>query len=645
MSKPKKSSAKKPAPQRGRFRRIFGGLLYWGAVASVWGVIAVVGVLAYYAYDLPDVDGAFNETRKPSVTVLAADGAELATVGDVYGTAVSVLDVPAHLPQAIMAIEDRRFRDHIGLDPVGLARAMWANVRAARIVQGGSTITQQVAKNLFLTPERTVKRKVQEVLLALWLESRFSKDEIMTVYLNRVYLGNGAYGVDAAARRYFGVPASALSTYQSALIAGLLKAPSRLNPIASPEAADARARVVLSSMVAAGFLSAADAERAHTEKRRDVAGGRGGGSRYFVDWVLDQVPDYVTAEQDIVVRTTLASGTQRAAEQAMSDALDADRSVSQGAMVVMSPDGAVRAMVGGRSYGRSQFNRATQAQRQPGSAFKPIVYLAALEAGLEPDSVLDDAPVTINGWSPGNFSDTYLGPIRLEDALANSINTVAVRAAQYAGWGNVAKTARRLGINSDVQPHPSIALGSAEVSLLEMTAVYAVFANGGTGVWPYAIEEISDRGGRVLYRRAGDGPDRVVERRHARDMSRMLSRVIAEGTGRRAALDRPAAGKTGTSQEHRDGWFIGYTAGTVAGVWMGNDDGSPAGGLTGGGAPAEIWRSVMTAAEAGRPALALYEPEKPRERYGERRDGLADIPEIEGDRFLSWLSGLFASGG
>ena len=641
---PAKKAAKKSAPQRAG-RGFFGGLFYWGAVVSVWGVIVLGGVLAFYAYDLPDVDAAFAETRKPSVTVLAADGSELATVGDVYGAAVSVHDVPPSLPQAIMAIEDRRYRDHIGLDPIGLARAMWANIQAGRIVQGGSTITQQVAKNLFLTPDRTIKRKVQELLLALWLESKFTKDEIMTVYLNRVYLGSGAYGVDAAARRYFDVPASGLSTYQSAMIAGLLKAPSRLNPIADKKAADARARVVLGAMVAAGYLNDADAERARTERRDFVARVRGNGARYFVDWILDQVPDYVSAERDIVVRTTLDPALQRAAERAVRDIVDAESKVSQAAVVTMTPTGAVRAMVGGRAYGQSQFNRATQARRQPGSAFKPVVYLAALEAGLSPDTVMEDAPISVGNWSPVNFSGSYAGPMRLDHALAGSVNTVAVRVARHAGWGNVAKTARRLGITGDVPANPSIALGSAEVSLIDMTSVYAVFANGGHGVWPYAIEEIAGRDGQVLYRREGGGPGRVVKASDAAAMNRMLAAVIAEGTGRKAALDRPAAGKTGTSQNHRDGWFVGFTANTVTGVWMGNDDGSPAGHLTGGGAPARLWQLVMTAAERDRPVLALYEAPGPAATPVKGRPGDGDIPHVDGDRFITWLSDFFGKGG
>lgn len=635
----KKTSGPRRANRQGRLRRAVAGLLYWSAVACVWGVIALGGILVFYAYDLPDVDVAFAETRRPSVTVLAADGTELATVGDLYGAAVSVHDIPVHVVQAVMATEDRRFRDHFGLDPVGLVRALWVNIRAGRVVQGGSTITQQVAKNLFLTPERTIRRKIQELLLALWLESKFSKDEIMTVYLNRVYFGQGTYGIDAAARRYFDVPPQSLSTYQAALLAGLLKAPSLLNPISDRKAADVRARVVLDSMVAAGYLRDADAEKACVQKVNYVASARGAGARYFVDWVFGQVPDFVTISQDIIVETTFDPSLQRLAEQALVRTLDADPMVSQGAIVVMSPTGAVYAMVGGRSYAASQFNRATQARRQPGSAFKPVVYLAGLEAGLRPETVLDDAPIEISDWSPGNFSNTYAGPVRLDDALARSLNTVAVRVAERVGWNKIAKTARRLGITTQMASHPSIALGSAEVSLIDMTAVYAVFANGGNGVWPYAIEAVTTRDGKTIYHRTGGGPGRVVAPAHVVDMSRMLTRVINTGTGQEARLDRPAAGKTGTSQQHRDGWFVGYTAHTVAGVWMGNDNGSSAGKLTGGGAPATVWRAVMRAAEKDRPVLALNTGgtpfQTPDDRHMERNE---DGPGVDETRFIGRLS-------
>lgn len=618
----KKSKPGKPAPKkkastrsgtpakRGLFRRMLGGLFYWGFVAAIWGGVLLGGVLAYYAYDLPDVDDAFAATRRPAITVLAADGSELATVGDLYGSAVTLQELPPVLPQAVMATEDRRFYGHFGLDVIGLARAMWVNVQAGRIRQGGSTITQQVAKNLFLTPDRTIRRKVQELLLALWLEQKFTKDEILTVYLNRVYLGRGTWGVDAAARKYFNRPASQLSTWQSAVIAGLLKAPSRLNPVSNPGGARDRANVVLANMVNAGYLTSEAAAAAKREKTRQIGTRLGGGSRYFVDWVLERVPDFVSVDRDIVVQTTLDPVIQKSADRALVAALDGpgrETGVAQGALVTMTPDGALRAMVGGRSYGQSQFNRATQAKRQPGSAFKPVVYLAGLEAGLGPRSLLVDEPVNIGGWQPRNFDKQHRGSMPMQDALAASINTIAVKVGQHAGWGNVVKTARRLGMSEGLQPNPSIALGAGEVTLLSLTGAYATFANGGMGVWPYGISEIRSRDGETLYIRSGNGPGRVIAPRHAETMNAMLGRVMAEGgTGKRARLDdRPAAGKTGTSQDYRDGWFVGYTADLVTGVWMGNDDGSKTKNLTGGSLPAGVWRDAMTAAHHGAPVRAL----------------------------------------
>ncbi len=610
MSRKSESRSKKTPPKkRGFFRRLFGGMVYWGLVASIWGGILLGGVLAFYAYDLPDVDDAFSATRRPSITILAADGSELATVGDLYGSAISLQDLPPVLPQAVLATEDRRFYDHFGVDLIGLARAMWVNVRAGRIRQGGSTITQQVAKNLFLEPERTIKRKVQELLLALWLENKFSKDEILTVYLNRVYLGQGAWGVDAAARKYFSRPASKVSTWQAAVIAGLLKAPSRLNPISNPKAAAERAGVVLNNMVAAGYLTKDAAKQAKQEKSSRIASVIGGGGRYFVDWVLERLPDYISVDRDVVVRTTLDPVIQKNADRIMANVLDGpgrQADVSQGALVAMTPDGGLRAMVGGRSYGQSQFNRATQARRQPGSAFKPIVYLAGLEAGLRPRSLLVDEPMDIDGWRPQNFDRQHRGSMTMEDALSASINTVAIKVAQHAGLGNVIKTARRLGITDELPTNLSIALGTAEVSLLSLTGAYATFSNGGMGVWPYGIVDIRDRKGNILYARAGDGPGRVISRNHVQSVNAMLSRVInAGGTGKKAKLDRPSAGKTGTSQDYRDGWFIGYTANLVTGVWMGNDNGGRTKNLTGGGLPAIVWRDAMTASHYGVPVSSL----------------------------------------
>lgn len=604
--------AARPVSSRPRRRSLPARLMLfaakWTAIAAIWGIIATGAVAAWYAYDLPDVDSAMEITRRPTVTFLAADGTALATVGEVHGAPVRLSDLPAAMPDAVLAIEDRRFHDHFGIDLIGLTRAAYVNARAGRIVQGGSTITQQVAKNLFLTPERSIKRKVQEVLLALWLERRFSKEQILTLYLNRVYLGAGTYGVDAAARRYFGHMARDLSVYESAMLAGLLKAPSRFNPANDPAKADERARVVLAAMVDAGYLTPTEAERAARDRLGAVA-ANGPAARYFTDWLMEQVSGYVApGDADLVVFTTLDPVLQGLAERAVRQALDgpaAKLDVGQAALLAMAPDGAVRAMVGGRNYGESQFNRATQALRQPGSAFKPIVFLAGLEAGLTPDSRLMDAPITVKGWTPGNFDDRYVGEVSMTQALARSLNTVSVRVAQKAGPQAVVATARRLGITSPLQPTLDLALGTGEVTLSELTSAFAAFANGGRGVWSYGIREVRDAGGAVLYRRAGSGPGQVVPAAHVAALNRMLERVLTEGTGKAAALDRPAAGKTGTSQNFRDAWFVGYTGHLVTGVWMGNDNGAPMRKVSGSGLPAQVWQTFMTAAHRGVPARPL----------------------------------------
>ncbi len=598
---------RKAAPRR---RRPWTRLVVWGGTLVIWAGIAAAAVAGWYALDLPDLDEALAATRRPTVAIAAADGTVIETVGDLYGVPVRLADVPTHLPRAVMAIEDRRFHDHGGVDLWGLARAAIANLRAGRIVQGGSTITQQVAKNLFLSPDRTVKRKVQELLLALWLERRFTKDQILTLYLNRVYFGAGAYGVEAAARRYFSRPARTMTLYQSALLAGLLKAPSRDNPINAPRRAAARTRVVLRAMVATGAVTAAQARAARdVSGNRRLAGPSSAPAPYFIDWVLAQVGDYVTpGHRDLVVVTSLDLDLQRAVERHVKEALDGParaRAVSEAAVVVLDTVGRVRAMVGGRRHQRGQFNRAVQARRQPGSAFKPFVWLAAVESGLAPGSPVVDRPVTVDGWTPRNFDGKHRGSMTLEDALARSVNTVAADLIRRIGPKRVVSLAHRLGIGGDLPAHPSLALGAAEVTLLDLTAAYAPLANGGRGVWPHAILEIRDAGGRALYRRSGTGSGQVLKPRHVGQANRMLRAVIVDGTGRAAALDRPVAGKTGTSQDFRDAWFIGYSADRVAGVWMGNDDGRPTRGVTGGGLPARLWRAVMADAHRTLPPRPL----------------------------------------
>jgi penicillin-binding protein 1A len=589
-------------------------MVRWGALACIWGALALIGLFAFYAYDIPRVSEVGSIERQPSMVLMAVDGTLLASYGDIYGAAVEVRDLPPALPQAVIAIEDRRFYNHFGVDPRGLARAMVANFRAGRIVQGGSTITQQLAKNLFLSPERTLKRKVQELLLAFWLERKFTKDQILSLYLNRVYLGAGTFGVDAAARRYFGKGADAINLYEAAILAGLLKAPTRFSPARNTDLAHDRATLVLGAMVEEGFVAEASAEQALKERTRGRP-ATGAQARYFADWIVPQVQSFIGEfDQDITVITTLNPYIQKVAEEELVRMLEEEgenRGVDQAALVIMDPDGALRAMVGGRSFDASQFNRATQAMRQPGSAFKPFVYLAAVEAGFTPDMRMMDAPVSLAGWAPRNYNDKYFGEVTLREAFARSLNSVAVQLSERVGREKILQTAKRLGISSPLSAHPSIALGTSEVTLLELTGAYAAFANRGHGAWPFGIEEIRAADGTLLYRRQGSGPGQLVGAGELADMQNLMTASVEWGSGKGAKLGRPAAGKTGTSQESRDAWFVGYTAELVAGVWMGNDDASPTKGLTGGSLPAVLWARVMHRALDGVAPQPLPQAEGP----------------------------------
>jgi len=581
------------------FRAIARWIAYWLVIAGIWTGVAVGGLVAFYAYDLPDIGRLEGQTRAPGVTITAANGLVLASYGEVYADYVARDDMPDNLINAVVSIEDRRFYDHFGIDIWGIVRAAATNLRAGRLVQGGSTLTQQIAKNVFLTHERTLRRKVQEVLLAVWLEHRFTKDQLLTIYLNRVYLGAGTYGVEAASMRYFGKSVRRIGLAEAAMLAGLPKAPSRYAPTRNLTVARTRASIVLSAMVDAGRLEPAAAAAAKAEPATLVGSYVGSGSaRYFSDWIADQITAHVgRPTRDLVVRTTLNPNAQAAAEHAV-EALLADagatKKIGQAALVAMTPDGAVRAMVGGRSYAASQYNRAVQSRRQPGSAFKIAVYAAALESGFHPEDKLIDEPITVDGWQPRNYGGTYRGEITLTSAIAHSSNSIAVQLTEAVGRDTVIETARRLGINTPLSAKPSLALGAGEVSLLDLTGAYAVIPNEGQGVIPYGIEEIRGRDGHVLYRRAGSGPGRALSKQTAHALAGMLEAVVRDGTGKRAALSIPTAGKTGTSQDFRDAWFIGYRAGLVAGVWLGNDDARPMKEVTGGGLPAHLWRDFMS---------------------------------------------------
>lgn len=607
-AKQKRKPGRKSAPKRPPLR-LWARLRHATALLVVWGMIAAVGLLIFTISQLPGLDGLSILTdRKPSITVVGASGERLARYGDLYGIPARREELPQVLVDAVLATEDRRFYEHDGIDLIGIARALVANLRAGTVVQGGSTLTQQLTKNAFLTSERTIYRKLQEAVMALWVEANFTKDEILALYFNRVYFGAGAYGVSAAAQRYFGKEVRALSLPEAAMLAGLLKAPSRYAPTRDYAVARERTAVVLDNMVAYGAITADEARKAKAQPPTLRVGADSNSVRYFTDWVLSQLPDHVgRAQRDLTVVTTLDLKLQLAAEAALRDALAAEGEkldVSQGAVLVMRPDGAVLAMIGGRDYQASQFNRAVQALRQPGSAFKPIVYLTALEAGLRPTDIFEDAPIRIKGWAPQNFDGKYRGRISLVESLAQSVNTVAVRVGVQVGPASVVETAHRLGISGDLPAHPALALGAGEVSVLELTTAYATLAGGGRSAIAHGITEVRDDEGKVLYRRQGSGVP-VAEAGAVARLTAMMQGAVLRGTGRAARLDRPAAGKTGTSQDYRDAWFLGFTADLAAGVWVGNDDNSPMRKVTGSGLPARIWKQVMTAALQGEPARPL----------------------------------------
>jgi penicillin-binding protein 1A len=591
-------------PASGRRRSILGRLVYGSIVLGIWGVIAIAGIIAYYAAQLPPIDQLAVPQRPPNIAILASDGTLLANRGETGGRTVSLKELPPYLPQAFIAIEDRRFYSHIGLDPVGIARALVRNFTSRGVAQGGSTLTQQLAKNLFLTQERTASRKAQEAILSFWLERNYSKDQILELYLNRVYFGAGAYGVEAAAQRYYGKSAREVTLAEAAVLAGLVQAPSRLAPNRHPEAAKARAGLVLAAMIEQGFITPAQMKLAQASPAKAGRAKGAGTANYAADLVMDVLDDFVGAvEGDIVVTTTLDLKLQAAAEQAIVDELNAKGQkfgVEQGALVAMRPDGAVKALVGGRDYGESQFNRATTAKRQPGSAFKPFVYLAAIERGLTPDTVREDAPVALKGWRPENYSRDYRGPVTLREALALSLNTVAVRVGLEVGPKAIVQTAQRLGIASPLQANASIALGTSEVTPIELVGAYAAFANGGLGVIPYVIAQVKTTGGKVLYRRGEGGLGRVMEPGAAAAMNAMMRETFTIGTAKKGDIPGwDAAGKTGTSQDFRDAWFIGYTGSLVTGVWFGNDDGEPTKRASGGNLPVETWSRFMKTALQG----------------------------------------------
>lgn len=587
-------------------KTFWGELFKWAFIAGIWLTIFVGIMLLWVARDIPEVAARAKFERKPSITILAADGSVVRRYGDYFQGHVSIKDLPEDVYDAVLAIEDRRFYYHFGVDPLGLMRAVFTNVVEGEVVQGGSTITQQLAKNLFLTSERSLERKLQELVLSLWLEMRFTKDEILSAYLNRVYYGSGAFGIEAAARVYYDRPAKDLTLYQSAVLAGLLKAPGRYAPHRNPERADKRARVVLQAMEDSGYITEKERKAALADKDNKAVVKSGGAQQYYADWIIEQVDSYAgDTTQDLVVKTTYEPLVEGYAETAfnkiMADA--ASRRASQGAVVVMRSDGAVLAIIGGTDYSKSAFNRATQAKRQPGSSFKSFVYLSALSKGVGPERLVLDAPFETGGYRPSNYDGKYRGPVTLADALRLSLNTATLRLAEYVGIGSVVDVARRAGISAELEPNLSLALGSSEVTLLDITGAYATFARMGEVNEPYAITEIiSSKDKKVLYNRERDEPFYRGSQRFnsgvIAQLRGMLYGVVCCGTGTGARIPAGAwgqvMGKTGTSQDYRDAWFIGFNDDIVTGVWMGNDDNKSMKQVTGGTLPAPLFRDIMT---------------------------------------------------
>lgn len=594
-----KQKQQKATPKR---KGLFGFLVKWAFVLGLWGLIFLAGILAWYGHDLPQITQEAKFERETAIIVKGADGEIIGRYGDIMGEIITVNDLPTHLVSAVLAIEDRRFYSHFGLDPIGLLRASIANYKAGKITQGGSTITQQLAKNMFLSRERTLERKIQEALLALWLEVKLSKDEILSTYLNRVYFGGGTYGVAAASRLYFDKPVQEINLREAAMLAGLLKAPSRYSPIHNPGLARQRAQTVLNAMVDAKYITGEqiDTISALPPRPDRKPGSLQNSEKYYADWIVDNLDEIIgVPSEDIIIETTFNASIQKAAEQSLRKVVDEfgeTRTLSQGAVVVMRPTGAVVAMVGGYNYADSQFNRATQARRQPGSSFKPFVYLTALEHGFHPETLVFDEPITEGRYRPKNFGGKYYGEVTLSDALMLSLNTVAFQIIQTVGPAEVLKTAQRLGVTSPLNADPSLALGTSEVAPLEMARAYAAIANGGFKVDPYGITKIESQSGELYYSYTPNkSPERVIEPHKANEISLMMQRVIESGTGVGAKIGVPAAGKTGTSQESRDAWFIGFTNQLVTAVWLGNDDNTPMKRVTGGSFPATIWRDVMWA--------------------------------------------------
>ena len=602
---PKQKKAPRGKKQRRGFSmwRLFGRLFYWALTLGVVGAICLAGVVYYYWMQMPAVSTWSVPERPANIRIVAADGQLISNRGKMGGEAVSLEDLPQYVPEAFIAIEDKRFYQHFGIDVMGLGAVALESLRAGHVTRGASTLTQQLAKNLFLTPDQTLGRKVQEALLAVWLEHNYTKDQILDLYLNRVFFGNNATGIEAASQTYFGKSARNLSLGEAAILAGSMQAPSRLNPKGDPALVEARQKLVLQSMAEQGYISEAEAKAATIDPNQKIRTKVAGAESYVADWVDTLVQAYVgDIKQDIVVYTTINWDLQKEAEFLVKEVVAEQGPkyhFTQGALVSVDTDGAVRAVVGGADYTKSQYNRAVTARRQPGSTFKPFVYMAAMEKGYTPDTMAQDAPINIDGWSPSDADNKFMGEITLRQALAYSRNTVAAQLAVIVGPQTVVDVAQRMGISSPLMAVPSIELGTQEVSLLELTSAYVPFANGGNGVIANVVTRIETADGKVLFESVPAGPGQVVSPTVVGEMNDMLSTALDIGTGKHAHLSGwQIGGKTGTSQKARDALFVGFTSRMVTGVWLGNDD-DTATTLAGGTVPTQIWSDFMAKAHEG----------------------------------------------
>ena len=602
---------------------------FWSGLALF---LLLCGYVFYCYITMPDIQKAVARTRQPSTVIMADNGNDIAKFGNIYAQVIYPDNLPKNLTNAVIAIEDHRFYKHFGFDAFGFTRAAFTNVFRKRYAQGASTVTQQVAKNIFLTPNKTVRRKVQELLLALWLEKKMSKEQIMALYLNRVYFGSGNYGADAAANWYFNKSVYDLNLHEAAILAGMLKAPNRYNPILQRKKALERAAVVLKNMQKYKLITDKEYKQALDMPIGNGQEYRVGGGKHFAQYVYDKINEFIGERtEDIVVMTSLDQKLQETAEKILRQKITAakDKNVSDGAVVILDKTGAIKAMVGGVDYNRSQFNRATQARRQAGSSFKPFVYLTALQVGFTPSSIISDAPITVGKWKPENYTKRYYGDVSLTYALAQSLNVATVRLSQELYLKDIAANAHKMGITTDLSLTPSMVLGTNTVKVIDMAAAYATLANGGYEVWPHAINEVATHDGRQIYLRQEEKPARILDAADVLNLTKMLEAVINQGTGHNARLPIFAAGKTGTTQNYRDAWFIGWTNKYIAAVWVGNDNEKPMNKIGGGSLPAEIWHDIMLTTLKDTPAGApQYAPlTTPAKNIGELIDSTDDDEE------------------